>query len=1106
MLVTTGMQPPPPGPPRRSALAETSAVEMTSGTNPMHATTTPTRTPAQNKWRTARNKMLSATTLANLDAAATATTPEQKTADKLLAQQRLATTRSGQSGALRGQAAAKIRQNFLTFTLLLSVIIVTTLAGFGTVASTEQQLLTVRLLGQSLLRSIRGDLASLLYYTEREIAQLAINFPLSNDTEHVVNMGVQLMFAQLDSSSGIDELVQNDSPIWQLYFANEQGLVVGVGRASVSASDVTNTSSYFECWSGKSGNTVRRTAPAQKCGSASGWFDEQDQVKTGAATTNIQYSEYEYDARQRPWYTLAKQDPGQIVWTKPYRFASTGYMGVTATLSTKVGVRWKDNTDGNSKVVVEQGVFGIDITLNDLEKFLRSLAKSAQSLGTFGSFPAEIALLQNMPTPKDVIVTSTASARVIINGQLNIKGGKHDHLIDTAIKNEQVANNVIIRSFRSMPDNLGWFLFASRVRFGGKISGWDAVVVGILRQSNFLGMLELTSRAVYPFIAATLVIIIIPTTGLTTRCILKNDKGTHLPNNRLLDKSVCLASCWGQTMNTMRLRAHTIVPIIVAVVVSAVVHTLATCWSEEEEKQKIGWGIILPAFSIFSKVGLSYVFHRSWMLTIVHHVGGKYEPSTTSKALALIFAAWIVVSIVVVATVNAVPSMRILQGCTEVLLFLSLNVLVKGDQYGENEADIVAERKPWLLWLMFGSVVVTGLVFTVIDAAATWTLTFSVYLIPSLVSIVLLSLGAKFDSPIRRAWPRPQVVIYMMTSALIFMWLVPWLTITATQVVKDSVGDTRALQPLAMANATTNELTALSMSPEDIGLLINFGWSFFCIILAIFFEFFVEASATSSMQMGLHFGFILFKSFVETVLFLVVKPLDLGFYALVLMQCLVKIVLGLGLKNYICDKYCSRGLWKKDPETFALKMMTRAVKVNFGIVAPMCTKFGMIAMVLLEALQVNVRGDESKWQPPFTHGLHQLERMSMAAGFFVQVAFHLVSNEIIESTLSLKISKFKRKMATIRMFARNTVLVEVEDPNNDMKGKRVITKKMKQRKSSIDVGGLGAHEIGQTSGTEWKWEKHIAVIFERNWTVFVVWTAYLMCELIGISLAQGRKE
>ena len=73
------------------------------------------------------------------------------------------------------------------------------------------------------------------------------------------------------------------------------------------------------------------------------------------------------------------------------------------------------------------------------------------------------------------------------------------------------------------------------------------------------------------------------------------------------------------------------------------------------------------------------------------------------------------------------------------------------------------------------------------------------------------------------------------------MWLVPWLTITATQVVKDSLGDTTALQPLAMANAT-NELTALSMSPEDIGLLINFGWSFFCIILAIFFEFLLDLS------------------------------------------------------------------------------------------------------------------------------------------------------------------------------------------------------------------------------------------------------------------------
>ena len=1092
------MQPPPPGPSRRSSLA----VEM-SGANPMHSTAT-TRTSPQSKWRTARSKMLSATTRANLDSSATATTPEQKTAAKLLAQKRLATTQSSQSGAMMGQETKKIRQKFLTFTLLLSVIIVTTLAGFGTVASTEQQLLTVRLLGQSLLRSIRGDLASLLYYTERETAQFAVNFPLSNDTDHVVNVGLRLMFAQLDSSSGIYEQEQKDSPIWQLYFANEQGLVVGVGRASVSASDVTNTS-YFECWGGKSGNTVRRTAPAQKCSSAGGWFDEQDQAKTGAAAASTQYSEYEYDARQRPWYKLAKKDPGQIVWTRPYRFASTGNMGLTATLSTKVGVRWND-ADGNSKAVVEQGVFGIDITLNDLEKFLRSLAKSAQSLGTFGSFPAEIALLQNMPTPKDVIVTSTASAGAIINGQLNLKGGKHEHLIDTAIENEQDANNVIIQSFRSTPDNLGWFLFASRVRFGGRTGGWDAAVVGILRQSNFLGMLELTSRTVYPFIAAILVIIIIPTTGLTTRCILRKDISKNLKNKHLLDKSVCLTSCWSQTMNAMRLRAHTIVPIVVAVVVSSVVHTLTTCWSEAEEKeQKIGWDIILPAFSIFSKIGLSYVFHRSWMLTIVHHVGGKYDPSTTSKALATTFVAWIVVCIVVVATVKAVPSMRILQVCVEVVLFLSLNLFVKGDQYGERDAEIVAERKPCMLWLMFGSVVVTGLVFTVIDATATWTLKFSVYLVPSLVSIVLLSLGAKFDAPIRRAWPRPQVVIYMMISALIFVWLVPWLTITATQIVRDSV--------VHVPNTPSNS-TKLNMS-QDIGLFINLGWLLFTIILTIFLEFFIEASATSSMQMGIHFGFILFKSFVETVLFLVVKPLDLGFYALVLLQCFLKIILGLGLKNYIYDKFCSRGLWKKDPETFALKMMTRAVKVNFGIVAPLCTKFSMIVMVLLESLQVQVRGDESRWQPPFTNGLHQLERMSMAAGFFVQVAFHLVSNEIIESTISLKISKFKRKMATIRMFARKNN-VSVENLNNDVKGKHVT--KMKQRKSSfssgigaihkstIDVGGLGAHEIGQTSGTKWKWEKHRAVIFERNWTVFVVWTAYLMCELIGISLRQGRKE
>ena len=144
--------------------------------NPMHSRPTDDTTKSpRSKWLTARSKMLSPATLAHVASSREERTPAQKTADKLLAQKSLATTQSGQSGLFQGQETKKIRQKFLTFTLLLSVLIVTVLAGFGTVASTEAQLQTVRLLGQSLLRSIRGDLSSLIFYTEREVTHFAIN-------------------------------------------------------------------------------------------------------------------------------------------------------------------------------------------------------------------------------------------------------------------------------------------------------------------------------------------------------------------------------------------------------------------------------------------------------------------------------------------------------------------------------------------------------------------------------------------------------------------------------------------------------------------------------------------------------------------------------------------------------------------------------------------------------------------------------------------------------------------------------------------------------------------------------------------------------------------
>ena len=70
--------------------------------------------------------------------------------------------------------------------------------------------------------------------------------------------------------------------------------------------------------------------------------------------------EDEYDPTVRPWFAEAVTDEGELVWTEPYRFFSSGQLGITAAQAIVV--------DGETV-----GVIGADIELGSLSSFLSTL-------------------------------------------------------------------------------------------------------------------------------------------------------------------------------------------------------------------------------------------------------------------------------------------------------------------------------------------------------------------------------------------------------------------------------------------------------------------------------------------------------------------------------------------------------------------------------------------------------------------------------------------------------------------------------------------------------------------------------------------------------------
>ena len=73
-----------------------------------------------------------------------------------------------------------------------------------------------------------------------------------------------------------------------------------------------------------------------------------------------------YDPRARPWYAVARQGLGEVGWTDPYVFFTSGRPGITAVLA--VG-----RPDGG-----DAGVLGLDIDMQALSGFVAELPGAAQ--------------------------------------------------------------------------------------------------------------------------------------------------------------------------------------------------------------------------------------------------------------------------------------------------------------------------------------------------------------------------------------------------------------------------------------------------------------------------------------------------------------------------------------------------------------------------------------------------------------------------------------------------------------------------------------------------------------------------------------------------------
>ncbi len=117
------------------------------------------------------------------------------------------------------------------------------------------------------------------------------------------------------------------------------------------------------------------------------WAADAGTSADAAATGTVAREVIDYDPRRRPWFRGAMEvAPGRRHWTEPYRFFSTGRLGMT------VAVRHDDGVSGGPARVVAS-----DVLLDDITEFARTLGVGERGVAAILTADGRLVGLPGLP-------------------------------------------------------------------------------------------------------------------------------------------------------------------------------------------------------------------------------------------------------------------------------------------------------------------------------------------------------------------------------------------------------------------------------------------------------------------------------------------------------------------------------------------------------------------------------------------------------------------------------------------------------------------------------------------------------------------------------------
>ena len=1053
---------------------------------------------------------------------------------------------SSLSGNLHSWEYYRIRKNFLMYSLGLVSVVVVLLAGFGTLAAQESQLQTVQYLGKMLLDVVKVDLEWIIAFTEREVVSFAVNTaPLNihgSESENATMSAewassvIATIFAVLESttktaSSKISNTTKNMDILWQMYYARPDGTVLGVSKTQEADFLPQSSSLAWECWGGLGGNTVARTKSSEHCTWENVIADQHANSR----------SEIVYDARQRPWYTLAKSHPGSIVWTKPYTFKATGYLGITAAIATRSGHRFA-NLDDNFYDNV--GVFAVDITLSGLEEFLALLARSVQSKDGFSSFPADIGIVYEDKSFEKVI-SSSMSAKTRIFQLKKTSAAEGNALSKLTSNQPQFLDLCEDTGEPPCVNSNSWIVFTDAFT-GLQLPSFSTkvTVIALIRASNFLSALELASRTIYPFIAAIVMMMTVLASNSFIRQILKRrhkQSKSLSTDDEKEEESLgidCRSRCKSMFQQVRRewdRHRYSLHPMCVCVVTTVLVHVVLSFGGNTGaisiyilNKVILGWNIQ----AIFMDAGFEVGFFK-----------GSYKVALQLSSIIIVL--WLT-AVIIDALVRGIDGdysgpnkskidvTLVVRRCFEVaMLLMHALVIVKRDSVNKPLPEAIKTRNSRYFGVSVVLVLVLGVVFQVTPITKNGALSqFHPYFFIVIASVLILMTVAHFDRTVRATWPRPKLPEYTLVLCISLLWMLPWI--------------------LALTSNFTKGLNTSSKlegySGLRVGFVLSLGWSICSVIISVFFQYFQEPAVADGIGITIHFCFCFFRSLVGSLLFLIVEPLDIYFYVLCLVDTGAQILSGLGLRAKVWDRYCSKARWKDHVNTRTKKIVRRVMFKQFSLIPLLCSKFVMIVLCILDLIFLdflsttderdvqtgknisamsNSIAKSSVWIPVLTGEMHRLERLAMAAGFVVQFSFQLLGNDIIQGMLTFRAEKLARKLSATHAFrsmvaGRSSSMHSINMlPSSRGLGLEPSSRNLKAasvsktedvvsgvlKSVSRTTGGLAEEVLlaSQLGKYKYKFRKHRDAVFKVRSSAILIWSVYIVSEAI-LGFHVSRKQ